>query len=715
MAIDILVTTDRIDEDPQGREFIRHVEANAKKLGLENAALYYDFPTYSDYETVTHKPDALLLTKSNGIIAIRFLSEQQANRGSAEDRLDIDESLGQFCSILIGRLLKSRSLRKNRSSLELTVTPLIYLESANSTQYFEETEAEVVSSVDAFEEFLANLVGQEISDEMFAEARSVIEGAKALTRSGKRVVHDPAAHRSAAALARLEAEIANFDQKQRRAALVTINGPQRIRGLAGSGKTVILAMKAAHLHMTRPTDRILITFFTKSLRTSITNLITKFYRHYKEEDPDWNYIHVRHGWGGSSTSGAYADACRRAGRPPLSFGAARSMAPPKMDPFNFACRELVDQGNLEEFYDHILIDEGQDFPDGFYSLCFMLARGDSDSKNIVWAYDELQNILNVKMRSPEELFGLNEQGEPKISLLRAEKFLPPGATNDTVLSKCYRNQREVLVTAHALGFGIYAQIVQLLESKEHWQDVGYEVETPDFKVGERIEILRPEENSPVALDGNGLPQLIQHYAASDMDDEVSWITAEIKHFLNEGLQPEDIIVVALDDRNMRDYFKMLSHSLANEEIATNNIHADPYTEPPFSLPGKITLSTVYRAKGNEAAVVFAIGVDALSLNMRADRNKLFAAFTRTKAWLRVCGYKDAASQVAREVDQALRNFPSLRFVMPDLSHIDLIQRDLSERSVRAKRIRQEYLTKLKSEGFSDSEIADLLADEGKNG
>ncbi|MDP0790017.1 hypothetical protein, partial [Klebsiella pneumoniae] len=79
-----------IDEDPQGREFIRHVEANAKKLGLENAALYYDFPTYSDYETVTHKPDALLLTKSIGIISIRFLSEQQANRGSAEDRLDID-------------------------------------------------------------------------------------------------------------------------------------------------------------------------------------------------------------------------------------------------------------------------------------------------------------------------------------------------------------------------------------------------------------------------------------------------------------------------------------------------------------------------------------------------------------------------------------------------------------------------------------------------
>lgn len=70
-----------------------------------------------------------------------------------------------------------------------------------------------------------------------------------------------------------------------------------------------------------------------------------------------------------------------------------------------------------------------------------------------------------------------------------------------------------------------------------------------------------------------------------------------------GLLPEDIIVVALDDRHMRNYFRYLSESLASHEISVNNIHADPYSEPPFSISGKITLSTVYRAKGNEAAVV----------------------------------------------------------------------------------------------------------------
>ena len=34
-----------------------------------------------------------------------------------------------------------------------------------------------------------------------------------------------------------------------------------------------------------------------------------------------------------------------------------------------------------------------------------MAKGARDRKSIIWAYDELQNIFNVKLRTPEELFG----------------------------------------------------------------------------------------------------------------------------------------------------------------------------------------------------------------------------------------------------------------------------------------------------------------------
>lgn len=710
MSIDILVTTDRLNKDPLGREFISYIESNSDRLNLAGSALYYDFPAYSDYDTVTHKPDVLILSPAHGILAIRLINLARLNQGALSQA---DESLNQFCSILIGRLLKSKPLREGRSKLSFEVTPVIYCDQKTDVLP-EDLDCELVSSYGAFEALIEKLKDRESNAETLSEIRSVLEGAKALTRASKRIVEDPEVTPAAAALAKLESEIANFDQKQRRAALVTIDGPQRIRGLAGSGKTVILAMKAAHLHMTRPNDKILVTFFTKSLRSPIKDLVTKFYRHYKEIDPDWNNIHIRHGWGGSNSSGTYADVCRRSGRMPRSYSSARDAAPRGVEPFSFACEELINSAQSLEYYDHILIDEGQDFPDGFYKLCFELAKGDRDKKNIVWAYDELQNILNVKMRSPAELFGQDDDGEPRISLARAEKNLPPGATNDTVLSKCYRNQREVLVAAHALGFGIYSNIVQLLESPDHWRDVGYDVLTPDFQVGNDIEILRPVENSPVALDTDGLPPLIGNFIASSFEKEISWITKEIINFLDMGLLPEDIIVVALDDRHMRNYFRYLSESLASHEISVNNIHADPYSEPPFSISGKITLSTVYRAKGNEAAVVFALGVDALSLRLRADRNKIFAAFTRTKAWLRVSGLGDSARRVAVEIDTALRNFPHLKFKMPDISEIDLIQRDLSKRSIKAKKIRNEYIQKLKDEGFTEDEIADILSLEEKD-
>lgn len=714
MAIDILVTTDRINSDPLGRDFIAYLNGHSKRLDVSNAALYYDFPTYSDYETVTYKPDALLVSPYHGVMAIRFVDGNAVARMSSEAREEIDEALGQFCSILIGRFLKSKSLRRNRSALSFNVLPVIFCPNSGAQALFNEAEAEVVTSLQAFEDLLQDSVIERLDEELLLEARSVLEGAKALTRNNKRTVEDPNRQRAAAALAKLESEITNFDQKQRRAALVTVNGPQRIRGLAGSGKTVILAMKAAHLHMTRPDERILITFFTKSLRSPIKDLVTRFYRHYKEVDPDWDYIHIRHGWGGSSSSGTYADACRRAGRTPRSFLSARDNAPRGEDPFNFACKELLSRGAVEPFYDHILIDEGQDFPQGFYELCFELAYGEADFKNIVWAYDELQNILDVTMRSPEELFGESAKGVPKISLERAERNLPLGATNDTVLSKCYRNQREVLLVAHALGFGIYSDIVQLLESPDHWRDVGYEVNVSDFEVGDQVEILRPVENSPLSLSGEKLPPIIEYFCANGVDAEVTWIIDQIELFLAEGLQPEDILVVAMDDRYMRHYFKLISAQLAGNGISSNNIHADPYSEPPFTIAGKITMSTVYRAKGNEAAVVFVLGVDALNTRLRAHRNKLFAAFTRTKAWLRISGLQASTKTLAQEIDNAEHNFPYLRFEMPDLSEIELIQRDLSRRTETARRLKREYVGKLKDEGFSDDEINDLFSSEAKD-
>lgn len=711
MSLEVILTSDRYEVDPVGRELLDTLSDASLSEALEGSVYYYDFPTYSDYETVTHTPSALLLSPSHGIIAIRAISQFEAASGNFGGIQDIEDGISQFCSILIGRFLKSRPLRKGVSQLRFEVTPVIYMPGGQAFVAQAE-ECEIITSQEGMGQFLRSNCGRaDLTSAQVAEARSVIEGAKALVRPTRRIIEDPEIQKAAAALIRLESEIANFDEKQRRAALSTVAGPQRIRGLAGSGKTVIIAMKVAHLHLTQPKAKILVTFYTKSLNATIKSLITKFYRHYKDEDPDWSMVHIRHGWGGTSRPGVYADACYRAGISPLSLSDARQMARGGREPFDVACDHYLRSCTPDPFYDYFLIDEGQDFPSSFYRLAYAVTKGDRDKKSIVWAYDELQNILDVTIRSPEELFGSDEDGA-LVSLDRAAQNLPRGADNDIVLSKCYRNQREVLVVAHALGFGIYHEIVQMLESAEHWEDVGYRVVSgAPSEVGSRLVIERPVENSPLSLDAvTGFP-LIDTYVADDFENECAWAVSQIAAFLTGGLSPHDVVVICLDDRNARHYFRELSKQFANAGLNSHNLSSDSYSDPPFFVEDRITLSTIYKAKGNEAPAIVIVGLDGAGRRTRSGRNKVFTALTRSKAWVRVSGMGSIASGLIEEIRLALNNFPNLVFEMPDLEKIDLIQRDISKKQARLKKIRDAYLKQLREQGVSEEEALDLLLEE----
>jgi len=572
----------------------------------------------------------------------------------------------------------------------------------------QEIETKVCSSLESIGAYLAELTNLPLAPNAVAEVRSVVEGAKALSRPQKRLIQDPAQQPLAVLMSALESEIANFDEKQRHIALIDVGGPARIRGLAGSGKTVILAMKAAHLHLNNPEANILFTFYTKSLRATIKSMITKFYRHYSETDPNWRALHIRHGWGGSSVPGVYSDACRRANRGPLNFTDANRIAGRGETAFGAACKQLLDTGHPKPFYDHVLIDEGQDFPDSFYRLCHALTIGDRDKKSIVWAYDELQDILNVKIRQPDELFGRDIDGLPLVDLDRSSIHVPPGATNDAVLSKAYRNQRDVLVTAHAMGFGVNGTIVQMLESAEHWEDVGYDVLTGALVAGKPVKISRPARNSPIQIaEAPGFP-LMKWDCADSLNSEIKAVSEGIRAFVGAGLAPEEILVISLDDRHAKRYLAGVAEHLAFIGIASNNVIADPYSEPPFTIAGKVTLSTVYRAKGNEASVVFALGIDAVDVKTRGGRNKLFTAFTRTKAWLRVSGVGSAAKQTLDELTTASGEAPNMNFTMPDLAVIDTIQRGFSKKGAAARAAREQYVERLKIAGFSEDEIEDEL-------
>ncbi|MEG3167294.1 ATP-binding domain-containing protein [Sphingomonas sp. LB3N6] len=263
--------------------------------------------------------------------------------------------------------------------------------------------------------------------------------------------------------------------------------------------------------------------------------------------------------------------------------------------------------------------------------------------------------------------------------------------------------------AHAIGFGIYSEKpVQMLQNGAHWEDVGYEVLAGNFQPGSPTVIRRPDRNSPAILTAPaGLPS-VEGVHKANLTEEVDYCVAEFQRFIASGLEPHELMAIAIDDRAAKVYLSELGAKLAAVGIQSNNIIADRFSEPPFMIEGKVTLSTVYRAKGNEAAVVAVLGCDGVPLRSRTGRNRLFTAFTRTKGWLRVTGQGEKFIPLLREMNQAMANAPELRFTMPDPLEIETIQRDLAERDARLLRAREE-MNKVKDElGLTDDDLVDIL-------
>lgn len=685
---------------PNGIEsqIFTYLEDNLEDLNLENSIIYYGFPVFKDYEDSSVKSKFCILSKSHGLIIL--------NTASSNDITDDDDNLDQLYSFIESALKKSKIIRINKKKLAINLESALYIENLPD-DIKDNLENEIVCSLRGIKSLLDGVkIEPEIQGDIFDEVRSIIEGSKALSRASKRikVSEDPSTKLNV--LIALEKEVANFDVEQRKIAISLINGPQRIRGLAGSGKTVVLAMKAAHIHLQHPTKKILFTFYTKSLYGLIRESIARFYRHFAGDEPNWELIEILHAWGGRYIDGVYYNACTDNSISGISFPEAKRQN--YSDPFSVVCKD-ASLKSIEQKYDYILIDEAQDLPNEFFQLCYKLAKGNTGpSKNIVWGYDELQSIFNVYQRTPEELFGSDEDGKPRIDLNAFSSSLSFGQSNDLVLYKCYRNPLEVLVTAHALGFAIYAKKpVQMLENKAHWEDVGYYIEDDkELLVGSKVRIGRKRECSPLSIyEHQSVDDIIQHYEATTVDDECSWIIDRIIEAKNEGIKSHDILIICLDDRNAKTYFSKISLLLVRNGIRSNNLLASSSTAPPFMLEEMITLSTVHRAKGNEAAMVFAIGIDGLykERELRSGRNKIFTAFTRTKAWLRVTGIGVRARTFFNEIDQSIEESPFLSFEVPSTQEIETIQRDLSSKPQEMIKL-NEMVEDLIEKGYSKEDI-----------
>lgn len=669
----------------QALSLINHIKAVEGKLNLTESNLYYDFPIFKDFDGDILISQLLIVSKSHGIFAVTF--DNSGDLTTLRKKETLIAEIEQLHSIIFSRLLRNKNLRKSKTELIFPISSFIF--NSNLNEDVEVEDVPCISNLSSLESLFEAAKTESIDNTVYSELIATIEGAKGLLKPKERPNLSEEKIKGITA-AEIEKEINSFDEFQKKAFINEIIGPERVRGLAGSGKTVVLALKAAITHLRYPDANIVYTFYTKSLYQHIQRLITRFYRQYDDKDPNWEKLKIVHAWGSTTNSGIYFEACKKNDIPFLSFSQAAIKNP--INPFDYACKTILNSNNVVSIYDYIFIDEGQDFPESFIKLCIKLCNGGK----IVWAYDELQTIFQAKTPSIDSVL----EGSPY-----------KGLEEDIILYKCYRNPREVLVTAHAIGFGIYGEkIVQMLDEKDYWNDIGYRIVSGDFKEGEKVIIERPKENSLEAISNKFMKEdIVVVNSYKDYSSEIHQCAKNIQNDISLGLLPDDILVVVVDDRFAKRYLSDLQRLLAELGIKSNNIHADKFSIKDFSIDGHVTLSTIHKAKGNEAYSVHVVGTDSLySLEPTIrERNLMFTAITRTKGWVSISGIGDAANKWEKEIHKALSKSPNIEFVYPSKKELSIMKRDIQEKATRKSK-QAKILDELLAE-MSPEEIKQFLA------
>ncbi|GAC20280.1 DEAD/DEAH box helicase [Paraglaciecola arctica] len=670
--------------------------------------LYIGYPVIGTAEG-PYPIDAIFVSKQTGLIVFNLVEGVELG----EFRETQDDSVNKLES----KLRSHKSLMQGRQ-LKVTITPVTFAPAKENPQEFTSDDYQVCNE-ENMRAFILSLKWE--TPEYFKSLLAIVQAISTIRKGRKKRVPLKPDSRGAK-LQMLEDSIANLDNLQGRAVIETVQGVQRIRGLAGSGKTIVLALKAAYLHAQHPDWKIAVSFHTRSLKGQFKKLINTFVIEQTNEEPDWENLEILHSWGspgGGYNNGIYYSFCKHNEIEYLDFKAAKSRFASNKE-FEGVCKKALDEVNYaKQIYDVVLIDEAQDFPPAFLKMCYDLLKPE---KRLVYAYDELQNLSSQSLPSPEEIFGLDTQSKPLVTF---EASQPGQPQQDVILEKCYRNSRPLLVTAHALGFGVYRQpppnittgLVQMFDHEELWKEVGYEVSEGQLAAGKRVVLRRTENSSPKFLeDHSPIEDLIEFNIFNTLEEQAQWLADSIQQNLAvDELRPDDIVVINPDPLTTRKAVGPARKILFERNINTHLAGVDTSPDVFFdSDSDSVAFTGIYRAKGNEAGMVYIINAqDCYSSfgSMAKVRNQLFTAITRSKAWVRVLGVGPMMAALKEEFEMTKNNQFQLDFTYPteeQRQHLNIVNRDMTAAEKNAVRKKQENLTQLLSDLESGAVFAEDL-------
>jgi superfamily I DNA and RNA helicase len=675
-----IVRGDLKNKPESSRQLINFFEPIKSKF---EGTLYIGYPIIGTSQG-GFQIDALLLTKETGMVVINI-------EEGTDNSINYVETQDENYTKLASKLLQHKNLTKKRE-LAIKIKTMTYAPAWSKVNVID-NDYDCISNNEALKEYIDSL---ESEDETYYEKTlSVLQSITSIRKNKSRDYLKKDSSRGAK-LKKLEDSIANLDSQQSSAVIETVEGVQRIRGLAGSGKTIILALKVAYLHAKNPSWKIAVTFNTRSLKDQFKKYITLFSYEHLNEEPNWDNIDVIHAWGTPSSEGIYFNICKEYNIEFYDFSAAKKLTSIYGKEFDKVCEKALNE--IQEFhkkYDLIVIDEAQDFSKDFLRICYNIL---GNPKRLVYAYDELQSLNTKTMASPEENFGSDEHGEPLVKLVNEENQ----PKQDIILYKCYRNSLEILSTAHALGFGIYRDsgLVQMFENSELWNDIGYKVLDGQLGEGEQVKLKRTNDTSPKFLsEHSGVDDLLKFEVFDNNQQQVEYVVDEIiKNITEDELRLDDIMVINPNPLTTKSLVGAFRKKLYDKGV---NSSLTGVTDSPdiFYSQDTITFTGIYRAKGNEAAMVYIINSQYCyeGVELAKRRNILFTSMTRSKAWVRVCGYGEDMVGLKNEFEKVKANDFALSFIYPteeERKHMNIVNRDMSDQEKNRVQKNQQNLGEL---------------------
>lgn len=355
-----------------------------------------------------------------------------------------------------------------------------------------------------------------------------------------------------------------------------------IRGVAGSGKTLILASRAKLLAKEHPDWKILILCYNISLSRSISHMVQQMMQEpdslfdfdfTNEEKPNANdhSIIVRnfHEWLKND----------------LNISEAQLPA---------ILKKLEKGEGILPMYDAILIDEGQDFEAHWFKLVSHLLN--PETKSLLLVEDRAQSIYK-RARSYVQDTGLDFRGRSK------------------VLSINYRNTAQIVDFAWK-----FYQENSALRNK---------VVSKDFE----NEIISPQSTRR-----KGYKPAI--YKAKTFMQEAAMVAKQIVKLHNEFKVPysEMVILYRVRKTYKTDYVSTLIQALEKASIPYYWLTKDPNAKRNFTKDSdEVIISTIDSSKGLDFQAVFVVNLDNLPFPLEKDSEReaslLYIAMTRAKDFL----------------------------------------------------------------------------------